>query len=141
MSPTVPAFDRRYMKFVSIPADRDACWMWIGGIGRDGYGKFSIDYKNRPAHRIAYAMFRGAIPTGMQIDHLCRTRACVNPAHLEPVTNRENTIRANAARGPRTHCRRGHSRAEHGLMNTAGYLVCQLCRRENAARKRSQAAA
>src|SRR5262245_21521692 len=69
------------------------CWQWMGEVTKNGYGRIYWGYKHRPAHRVAYEAYRGPIPEGMTIDHLCRNRACVNPAHLEPCTIRVNTLR------------------------------------------------
>lgn len=68
------------------------CWLWRGAIERQGYGVF----ENRKAHRIAFTLIGGVIPTGLQLDHLCFVRHCVNPDHLEPVTAKENVRRARA---------------------------------------------
>lgn len=65
------------------------CWLWAGADNGVGYGKFRGKY----AHRVSYEMRHGSIPTGLHIDHLCRVRCCVNPDHLEPVTNKENAQR------------------------------------------------
>lgn len=68
----------------------DGCWQWTAGrLGSTGYGHF----EKQPAHRVAYELAIGAIPPGLHIDHLCRNRICVNPDHLEPVTQRENNLR------------------------------------------------
>lgn len=66
------------------------CWLWTGCVNEDGYGTFSYDGKVRKAHRAAYAMFVGPIPDGLEIDHKCRTRNCVNPDHLQPATHKQN---------------------------------------------------
>lgn len=72
---------------------KSACWVWLLSIRPDGYGQYRLDGRPRLAHRIAYERANGVIPDGLELDHLCRVRACVNPDHLEPVTNRENTRR------------------------------------------------
>jgi hypothetical protein len=84
------------------------CWMWTGCIDRYGYGKLR---GASSAHRLAYEIAVGPIPSGLVIDHICRVRSCVNPAHLEAVSMRENTLRGDtlAARNlGKTHCDKGH---------------------------------
>lgn len=75
------------------------CWNWTG-MKRKGYGRFSNGARNRPctAHRWSYEFLVGPVPDGLELDHLCRNRACVNPAHLEPVTHDENVKRAQLSR-------------------------------------------
>ena len=69
----------------------ETCWIWIGCVKKNGYGMANIyDHPPDNAHRISYKLFKGDIPKGMQIDHLCRFKACVNPDHLEMVTQKEN---------------------------------------------------
>lgn len=93
------------------------CWIWTAS---QGYGHFNAAGRRWVyAHRFAYAAWVGPIPAGLILDHLCRTRACCNPAHLEPVSTRENILRGTgaAARNARkTHCRYGHRlpRSESG---------------------------
>lgn len=70
------------------------CWLWTDALDRDGYGRVKIDYHNVMPHRFAYEMLVEFIPAGLTIDHVCRVRHCVNPAHMDPVTNAENVRRA-----------------------------------------------
>lgn len=87
----------------------DACWSWLGDRTPYGYGRFSFRGRAVAAHRFAYELLRGPIPDGLVIDHLCRVKHCVNPAHLEPVTQRENVLRGEsipAQYARRTHCER-----------------------------------
>lgn len=97
----------------------DGCWEWTGLINAEGYGtiprgggQYSGTRFNLLAHRLVYELLVGPIPEGLQLDHLCRVRNCVNPAHLEPVTQRENTMRSPIApaaiNARKTHCPRGH---------------------------------
>jgi len=88
------------------------CWVWTGAKS-DGYGQVRLKGNARSGyvHRLVYEHYRGPVPDGLQIDHLCRNRACANPSHLEPVTQRENLLRGatiTAAAAARTHCTKGH---------------------------------
>ena len=91
------------------------CWEWGGSIAPSGYGRFWMDGKNRYAHRVAYVLTHGLIPDGLVIDHLCRNTACVNPTHLEPVTNTENLRRGVPGGRSQTHCKRGHELVDGNL--------------------------
>lgn len=88
------------------------CWLWTGSCSR-GYGKLWVDGKNHQAHRVAYELMVGDVPDGLELDHLCRVRHCVNPAHLEPVTGYENTILRGtgvaACNLRKNQCIRGHA--------------------------------
>lgn len=84
-------------RFDTFYEKSEGCWLWTGSLTFDGYGIFRENNRRTGAHRFAYEYFVGPIPAGLQIDHLCRVRNCVNPAHLDPVTNAENTTRAYAA--------------------------------------------
>ena len=88
-------------------ADLDGCWLWAGTIEHNGYGRIKGINKNMFAHRLSYNLFKGMIPDGLQIDHLCRNRRCVNPEHLEPVTSWENLMRGRSP-AHRTQCPKGH---------------------------------
>ena len=92
----IPPYEDRF-KARMIPAD-GGCILWGGHLSKWGYGR--VTYKGRlvQAHRVAYELFKGPIPEGLQLDHLCRVRNCVNPDHLEPVTPSENTLRGYRAR-------------------------------------------
>lgn len=79
---------------MKIPSDVIAgCWEWVGARVGDGYGAFKRAGKRQSAHRVAYVLVKGTIPTGLDLDHRCRNRSCVNPEHLEPVTRGENVRR------------------------------------------------
>ena len=77
-------------RFVACPTT--GCWLWEGATDEKGYGLVYTD-RSRRAHRVVYERIRGPIPEGLQLDHLCAVKPCVNPAHLEPVTNSENQRR------------------------------------------------
>jgi hypothetical protein len=124
--------------------DPHGCWTWRAARDRYGYGTIAVDRKKRPAHRVSYSVFRGPIPEGMVIDHLCRNRACVNPWHMEPVTNEENVNRGLRS-GAKTHCVNSH---EYTPENTyarpdSGKRKCRACNaaavRRSQARKRAAA--
>ena len=104
------------------------CWEWTAARMRNGYGAFRIPGVASHAHRAAYLLIVGSIPDGLHLDHLCRNRLCVNPDHLEPVTQRENNRRAAAVV---THCPRGH---EYTTANTyfrsRGSRDCRTCNRD-----------
>jgi len=126
------------------------CWLWTAQVGHHGYARYSQDSKSRKAHRIAYEALVAPIPAGLVIDHLCRVRHCVNPAHLEAVTNAENIRRGESkppssrGSGPalKSHCSKGHAFSGDNLrINSRGARVCRTCHRnysrEFAARKRA----
>ena len=84
-----------------VPSASTGCWNWVGQLNCNGYGQCCSGGKLKRAHRVVYEGFLGPIPPGLILDHLCRNRRCCNPWHLEPVTHRENNLRAR-----RTHCPR-----------------------------------
>jgi hypothetical protein len=80
-------------RLLSKVVQGDGCWRWKGGQNGPGYSMFWLDGQMRYAHRLVYELLVGPIPEGLELDHLCRNRACVNPAHLEPVTHSLNVLR------------------------------------------------
>lgn len=109
----------------------DGCWIWHGQIRRDGYGTFNVDGRNVRAHRFAFELGREPTPTGLDLDHLCRNRRCVNPAHLEPVTRGEN-LRRSPLTGPGRNIRKVVcERAGHELTRGRnGKRRCVTCANE-----------
>ena len=131
--------DRRFFDKVDGAGD---CWVWLGAVNDRGYGEFSIRSRRVKAHRWAYEYLRSEIPDGLELDHLCRNRACVNPWHLEPVDHRENVVRAYGARPPRTACSNGHAlTAENTIVRRSGYRECRTCKRGARARASTRRAA
>lgn len=114
-----------------LPTD---CWVFAGRKHPDGYGRVKGGGRMRQAHRVLYEALVGPIPDGLTIDHLCRVRACVNPLHLEPVTNRENILRGEgwpARNARKTHCAYGHPFDEaNTYVDPSGRRTCRACRRE-----------
>lgn len=121
----------RFWAKVQRGAD-DECWPWVAGVNGRGYGSFFDGSKDARAHRFAYELMVGPIPKGLVIDHLCRNRLCVNPAHMEPVTNKENSLRgegAPARHARKTHCERGHEFNEANTRLYQGTRCCRTCLR------------
>jgi hypothetical protein len=115
------------------------CWLWTGDL-RDGYGQVWFEGKHRIVHRVVYEYLVGPIPAGLQTDHLCRVRACSNPAHLELVTNKVNAQRGNVGGWQRrlTHCKNGHPLSGNNIRMQGKRRICRACQREWAARKAKQ---
>ncbi len=110
------------------------CWEWTGSC-HWGYGQFWNGIKQVKAHRFSYEFFNGKVPDGLDLDHLCRNRKCVNPDHLEPVTRSINCLRgagrfrAGLVKSARTHCQHGHPYTpENTYIRPEGYRCCRTCR-------------
>lgn len=138
---TMVAIDRFNKKYV-VSSEQfwngAPCWLWTAHKIEKGYGIFHFERRDMPAHRFSYEYHIGKIPEGLTIDHLCRVRNCVNPAHMEPVTNRVNGLRGfsvSALNARKTHCPRGHELAGNNLkVNHLGRRFCAICRKEQANR-------
>lgn len=122
----------------------EGCWPWLGAVSGTGYGSFSVRLapgrrRSVVAHRLVYEVLVGPVPPELEIDHLCRNRSCVNPAHLEPVTASENQIRAKR----KDRCKHGHLMTEENaiwLRGRGGRLFrnCRICRRQSVRESRAR---
>lgn len=117
-------------------ADDNDCWKLRGSLSGGGYGHFWNGERRMPAHRFIYEHLYGSVPEGFELDHLCRNRWCVNPAHLQVVTHSENVRRGltpllNKIRGNSiTHCPHGHPYDETNTVYTReGWRDCKICRK------------
>mgnify|MGYP001577132561 CR=1 FL=1 len=125
----------------SMPLPFSGCIVWTGSKCR-GYGRIYHDGKTRATHRVAFETFRGKIPEGLEINHLCRNKACINPAHLEVVTGSQN-LRYDYAIKPwgnqntgKTHCPRGHAYSGDNLRVISGKRYCKTCVNEQKRERR-----
>lgn len=123
----------RLESFVSI-VPITGCWMWMGAISHDGYGRFHLRGKFMPAYRASYEIHRGPVPQELRCDHLCRNRWCVNPWHIDIVTVRENTLRGvgpASVNAKKTHCPAGHPLSGdnlHIVVDPRGiFRKCRIC--------------
>ncbi len=122
-----------------IQPSSSGCWLWVGPLGARGYG--ALKFRGRKgAHRIVWALLKGPIPDGLQLDHLCRVRRCVNPEHLRAVTCAENlhapgSLSTAAINARKTHCPQGHPYSEENtlwrLRKHRRERNCRACKKAN----------
>lgn len=125
----------------NIAKELEGCWLWLAWHNRWGYGQVKYHGKTWTSARLVYTQDRGPIPDRMTLDHLCRNTICVNPAHLEPVTMRENIMRGrsfSAINAAKTHCRNGHPLVSGNLhKSSSGRRICATCNRFYVSRYKS----
>ena len=133
----------RLMEHVEVT---DTCWNWIGHKINGGYGRISVNHKNKLAHRTSYELLIGKIPDGLVINHICRNRGCINPEHLEPVTQKENVrqgltgFKTGLKNRAKTQCPKGHKYTPDNLVKT-NRRSCRTCHNVNQRARRTKAKA
>lgn len=133
-APSQP-YDLDWLMRWTMPIPFCGCYIWMGSLNKGGYGSVGFRGKTRNAFRVAFELARGPIPEGLEPDHLCRIRSCVNPDHLELVTRSINLTRGRGGEVRRarankiTHCPLGHSYSGHNLYaDRKGRRGCRSCR-------------
>lgn len=111
------------------------CWIWEKALNHLGYARIGHNGKSRPAHRVSYEAFKGPIPEGLEIDHVCKVRCCLNPEHLEAVNRMENMRRSSIwnVRKERTHCPKGHALTDdnrYTAPSLGNKYLCLECKRQ-----------
>jgi len=114
----------------SQPDPNSGCWLWTGYLHKNGYAtlKWNEGRSSTMAHRASYKAFKGPIPEGLVLDHKCKTRCCVNPDHLEPVTYAENNRRSPRLAPLKEFCKNGHPLAQGNLYKSK-WRRCAECSR------------
>lgn len=130
-----PRLPERFWSKIQVDHET-GCWLWTASKATGGYAGFQTTDGSRRGHRVAYETLVGPVPTGLCLDHLCRVRHCVNPGHLEPVTNRENILRGRAPQAQnavKSECIRGHALVAGNLVPSgarSGSRRCRTCEME-----------
>jgi hypothetical protein len=120
--------EERLSRWIDTSAGLFGCWPFTGTIALNGYGQLRIRQQLYLAHRVSFELAKGPVPAGLELDHLCRNRRCINPAHLEAVTTRENVMRGLV--GGRIACVNGHPYDQANTYRSpAGKRKCRTCRR------------
>ncbi|MFH9430261.1 HNH endonuclease signature motif containing protein [Streptomyces sp. NPDC017615] len=139
-----PTAAERFARFVNpngpfalIRGALGPCHLWTGSTDPDGYARFWINGRNRRAYHVAYEWAHGPIPAGLEVDHRCRNRRCVNGAHLRALTHRDNVLASSniaAYRAAQTHCHRGHPfDTDNTRRRKNGTRACRTCARDRRA--------
>ena len=113
-----------------FPVPESGCWLWDGPYAEREYGLFCFRGMTILAHRLSYVLAKGMILAGLTIDHLCRVHSCVNPDHLEVVSQRVNVLRGNspmAVNSKKTHCPRGHKFSPENIKRNPHGRQCRIC--------------
>lgn len=143
LNPAIADRDEFWVRRRTTFADDTGCWLWSKSVSPDdGYARLEYCKKKWLAHRFVYELLVGPIPDGLELDHLCRNRACVNPAHLDPVTKRVNWERGESFTrklAAQSHCKRGHEfTPENTAVTAQGHRECRSCRRVHSDRQRNR---
>lgn len=145
MSGQAQMTDAELTRFWSKVDKTDGCWNWTA-VTDGRYGTFAMGNRRPKAHRVLWEHINGPITAGLELDHLCRNTLCVNPAHLEAVSHRENTLRGDgpsARHARKTHCKYGHLLDGDNLHvdPRSGMRQCRTCKRRRDAQYRKAKAA
>jgi hypothetical protein len=137
----------RFVDLGKLSLNERGCWIWNGGHFSGGYGSFRLDGRAQYVHVLLWEAINGPVPEGLELDHLCRTPACCNPKHLEPVTHKINALRGvsvPAQNARKDTCKRGHplDPMPEWKGKSKGWRFCRVCARDQGrewARKKYQA--
>lgn len=118
--------------YLNLEVDDNECWIWQKQLSPEGYGRFRVEGEKVFAHIFSYNLFIGPVPDGLELDHTCRVRSCVNPDHLKSVTHRVNTLRGigpTAVNARKTHCNNNHKFTPENTRIAQGKRHCRACAR------------